>query len=75
MSLRVPPPLLTRSCAQIQGQAPPPPVRFTRKAASEEDAGEVEEQEEDGGGQDIMDMLPRADVRCVDAAGAAATCT
>lgn len=52
-------------CAQIQGQAPPAPVRFTRKAVSEEEAGEVEEQEEGGGGgggQDIMDLLPRTDV-------------
>lgn len=37
---------------------------------SDEEAGEVEEQEEDGGaGQDIMDMLPRTDIRCVDAVG------
>lgn len=49
--------------AQIQGQAPPAPVRFTKKAVSEEEAGEVEEQDEaGGGGQDIMDMLPRTDV-------------
>lgn len=53
--------------AQIQGQAPPAPVRFTKKAASEEEAGEMEEQDEEGGGgggQDIMDMMPRTDVRC-----------
>lgn len=38
---------------------------------NEEEAGEVEVQEEDGGGgQDIMDMLPRTDIRCVDAAAA-----
>lgn len=53
--------------AQIQGQAPPAPVRFTKKAASEEENGDVEDQEEEGGGggggQDIMDMLPRTDVR------------
>lgn len=39
---------------------------------SEEEAGEAEEQEEEGGaggGQDIMDMLPRTDVRWVAALG------
>lgn len=62
-----PDPLLP-ACAQIQGQAPPTPVRFTKKAVSEEEAGQAEEQQDEdggGGGQDIMDMLPRTDVRCV----------
>lgn len=47
---------------QMQGQSPPAPVRVNKKAPSEEEGDEGEEQEEDGG-QDIMDLLPRADVR------------
>ncbi|XP_040894038.1 cytoskeleton-associated protein 5 isoform X2 [Toxotes jaculatrix] len=48
---------------KMQGQSPPPPVRFTKKAAAEEEGDEGEQQEEDGGeGQDIMDLLPRADI-------------
>lgn len=45
----------------MQGQSPPAPVRFTKKATAEVECDEGEEQEEDGG-QDIMDLLPRADV-------------
>lgn len=49
---------------QMQGQSPPAPMRFTKKAtAAEEEGDEGEEQEEDGGGQDIMDLLPRTDIR------------
>lgn len=49
----------------MQGQSPPAPIRFTKKAAAaEEDGDEGEEQEEDGeGGHDIMDLLPRTDIR------------
>lgn len=48
----------------MQGQSPPAPMRFTKKAtAAEEEGDEGEEQEEDGGGQDIMDLLPRTDIR------------
>lgn len=46
----------------MQGQSAPAPVRFTKKTVLE-DAGDGEEKEEDGGGQDVMDMLPRTDVR------------
>lgn len=51
--------------SQMQGQSPPAPIRFTKKAAAEEEGDEGEEQEEDGGGggQDIMDLLPRTDIR------------
>lgn len=50
----------------MQGQSPPAPVRFIKKAAVEEDGDEGDEQEEDGesgGGQNIMDLLPRTDIR------------
>ncbi|XP_039988219.1 cytoskeleton-associated protein 5 isoform X2 [Xiphias gladius] len=48
---------------KMQGQSPPPPVRFTKKTAVEEVGDEGDEQEEDGGGgQDIMDLLPRTDI-------------
>lgn len=55
------------SPSQMQGQSPPAPIRFTKKAAAaaaEEDGDDGDEQEEDGsGGQDIMDLLPRTDIR------------
>lgn len=52
----------------MQGQSPSAPTRFTKKAAAaaEEEGDEGEEQDEDGGGggrQDIMDLLPRTDIR------------
>lgn len=48
----------------MQGQSPPAPIRSTKKAAAEDDGDEGEEQEEEGeGGQDIMDLLPRTDIR------------
>ncbi len=51
--------------SQMQGQSPPAPIRFTKKTAAEEEADEGEEQEDDGdgGGQNIMDLLPRTDIR------------
>lgn len=48
--------------AQLQGQSPPAPIRFTKKAAAEEDADEVDGEQEEDGGQDVMDLLPRTDV-------------
>lgn len=51
----------------MQGQSPSAPTRFTKKAAAAEEEGdEGEEQDEDGEGggrQDIMDLLPRTDIR------------
>lgn len=51
----------------MKGQSPSAPTRFTKKAAAEEEGDEGEEQDEDGGGgggrQDIMDLLPRTDIR------------
>lgn len=48
----------------MQGQSPPAPIRFTKKTgAVEEEGEEAEETEEDGGKQDIMDLLPRTDIR------------
>lgn len=47
----------------MQGQSPPAPFRAIKKA--EEEGDECAEQDEDGGGagQDIMDLLPRTDIR------------
>lgn len=50
------------SPSQMQGQTPPAPIRAIKKAAVEEDRDEGEEPDE-GGGQDIMDLLPRTDIR------------
>ncbi|XP_078478550.1 cytoskeleton-associated protein 5 [Lampetra planeri] len=48
---------------KMQGQSPPAPFRCVKKAAAAEDEGDNgEEQEDDGGAQDIMDLLPRADI-------------
>ena len=49
----------------MQGQSPPAPIRCIKKAGAEEEGEEGEEQDEDGGGagQDIMDLLPRTDIR------------
>ena len=48
---------------QMQGQSTPAPFRGTKKGA--EDVGEEpdEQQEEEGGAVDIMDLLPRTDIR------------
>lgn len=51
------------SPTQMQGQSPPAPIRFTKKAVAEDEADGGEEQEECGGAQDIMDLLPRTDIR------------
>lgn len=47
----------------MQGQSPPAPIRSIKKAAVEEEGDEAEEQDEDGRGHDIMDLLPRTDIR------------
>lgn len=48
----------------MQGQSPPAAFRGTKKGGAEEDGEEADEQEEDGGGApNIMDLLPRTDVR------------
>lgn len=53
--------------SQMQGQSPPAPTRATKKTSSAEEQGDDgEEQDEDGGGgggQDVMDLLPRTDIR------------
>lgn len=51
----------------MQGQSPPAPTRGVKKAGAEEDGDAAEEDEVDGGAGagDIMDMLPRTDIRSV----------
>ena len=49
---------------QMQGQSPPTAFRGARKGGAEEDGEEADEQEENGGGApDVMDLLPRTDIR------------
>ncbi|KAM4618375.1 cytoskeleton-associated protein 5 [Polymixia lowei] len=48
---------------KMQGQAPPASIRGTKKTGTEEEGGDDgEEQDEEAAGQDIMDLLPRADI-------------
>lgn len=50
----------------MQGQSPPAPIRgTTKKAGAEEEGDAAEEEEVDGGAGDIMDLLPRTDIRSV----------
>lgn len=52
----------------MQGQSPPAPIRGTKKAgagAGAEEEGDAAEEEVDGGAGDIMDLLPRTDIRSV----------
>lgn len=50
----------------MQGQSPPAPIRGTKKAGAEEEGDAAAEEEEvDGGAGDIMDLLPRTDIRSV----------
>lgn len=50
----------------MQGQSPPAAFRGAKKGGAEEEGEEAEEQEEDGGGHDIMDLLPRTDIRLIE---------
>lgn len=53
-----------RLLLQMQGQSPPTAFRGAKKGGAEEDGEEADEQEEDGGGApDVMDLLPRTDIR------------
>lgn len=49
----------------MQGQSPPAPIRGTKKAGAEEEGDAAEVEEVDGGAGDIMDLLPRTDIRSV----------
>lgn len=49
----------------MQGQSPPAPIRGAKKAGAEEEGDAAEEEEVDGGAGDIMDLLPRTDIRSV----------
>ncbi len=53
----------------MQGQSPPAPIRGTKKAGAgggaEEEGDAAAEEEVDGGAGDIMDLLPRTDIRSV----------
>lgn len=52
----------------MQGQSPPAPFRGAKKAGAEEEGDAAEEEEVDGGPGDIMDLLPRTDIRSVSVA-------
>lgn len=47
----------------MQGQSPPAPIRGNKKAGAVEEGEEADEEEVDGGAGDIMDLLPRTDIR------------
>ena len=48
----------------MQGQSPPAATRGTRKSGPEADGDDGDEPEEDAAGPpDIMDLLPRTDIR------------
>lgn len=49
--------------SQVQGQSAPAPTRFSKKTGNEDESDIAEEQEEDVGGQDIIDLLPRTEIR------------
>lgn len=48
---------------QMQGQSPPAPTRGLSKKGPVDDGEEADEEEADGGAGDIMDLLPRSDIR------------
>lgn len=48
----------------MQGQSPPAPTRGTKRAGADEE-GDAAEEEVDSGAGDIMDLLPRTDIRSV----------
>lgn len=49
----------------MQGQSAPAPIRGSTKKGAEENGEDAEEQEDDGGAGavDVMDLLPRSDIR------------
>lgn len=49
----------------MHGQSPPAPTRGLTKKGADDDQEEADEEETDGGAGDIMDLLPRADIRSV----------
>lgn len=55
------PPLLL--CSQMKGQTLPPPIRGLSKMTGVEGEKEGDEEEENEGGADVMDLLPRTDIR------------
>ena len=46
---------------QMKGQTPPAPIRGCSKASGGEEADEQEEEPE--AGDDVVDLLPRTDIR------------
>lgn len=49
----------------MQGQSPPAATRGLTKKGADDDQEEADEEETDGGAGDIMDLLPRTDIRSV----------
>lgn len=49
----------------MQGQSPPAPTRGLSKKGAEDNREEAEEEDTEGGANDIMDLLPRTDIRSV----------
>lgn len=47
----------------MHGQSPPAPTRGLSRRGADEDKEEADEEEADGGAADIMDLLPRTDIR------------
>lgn len=48
---------------QMKGQTPPPPTRCLSKANRVEGEDEGDKEEENEGGADVVDLLPRTDIR------------
>lgn len=47
----------------MQGQTPPASFRGNKKAGTDDQGEDADEEEVDGGAGDIMDLLPRTDIR------------
>lgn len=47
----------------MQGQTPPAPTRGSNKRSEDQEKGENPEEQEEEGSADVVDLLPRVDIR------------